>query len=166
MGDNRGVDTTGLVLVGLAILVGLLGVLLPALPGLLLVWAAVLVWALVERTVPAWAVLAVATVLVAVSQVVKYLIPGRRMRAAGVPWTSLAAGGVLAIVGFFVIPVVGGLLGFLLGVYLAERLRLGSHATAWPSTVHALKAAGLSILIELGAGLLIAGAWLGTVVFT
>jgi uncharacterized protein len=158
-------ETTGLVLVGLAILVGLLGVIVPALPGLLLVWGAVLVWALVERTALAWVVLVVATALVATGEVIKYVIPSRRMRAAGVPATSLAAGGVLAIVGFFVIPVVGGLIGFVLGIYLAERLRLPGHAEAWPSTLHALKAAGLSMLIELGAGLLVAGTWLGAVLF-
>ncbi|HZD69331.1 MAG TPA: DUF456 domain-containing protein [Actinomycetes bacterium] len=156
-------SATGEVLVGVAILVGLLGVLVPALPGLLLCWAAVLVWALVERTATAWVVLAAATLLLALSQVVKYLVPGRRMRAAGVPWRSLAAGGVVAIVGFFVIPVVGAVLGFAGGVYGAERLRLGSHQAAWPSTAQALKAAGLSLLIELGAGLLIAGAWLAAV---
>lgn len=159
-------DTTGVVLVGIAILVGLVGVVVPALPGLLLVWGAVLVWALVERTMAAWVLLAAATALVAVSQVVKYLVPSRRMRAAGVPTVSLAAGGLVGAVGFFVIPIVGAFLGFVLGVYLAERLRLGNHALAWSSTRHALKAAGLSILIELGAGLLVAGAWLATVLLT
>jgi len=159
-------DTTGVVLVGIAILVGLVGVVVPALPGLLLVWGAVLVWALVERTAAAWVLLAAATLLVAVSQVVKYLVPSRRMRAAGVPTVSLAAGGLVGVVGFFVIPVVGAFLGFVLGVYLAERLRLGNHALAWSSTRHALKAAGLSILIELAAGLLVASAWLATVLLT
>ncbi|HEV8372102.1 MAG TPA: DUF456 domain-containing protein [Actinomycetota bacterium] len=158
-------DGTGLVLVGIVILVGLVGVLLPLLPGLLLCWGAVLVWALVERTAVAWTVLAAATVLVAASTVTKYLVPGRRMRAAGVPWASLAAGGVLAVVGFFVIPVVGALVGFVAGVYGAERLRLRTHAAAWPSTVQALRAVGLSVLIELGAGLLIAAAWLAAVLF-
>jgi uncharacterized protein YqgC (DUF456 family) len=158
-------ETTGLVLVGLAIFVGLLGVIVPALPGLLLVWGAVLVWALFERTALAWVVLGVATALVVAGEVVKYLVPSRRMRAAGVPASSLVAGGLLAIFGFFAIPVVGGVLGFVAGVYLAERLRLPSHAEAWPSTVHALKAAGLSILIELFAGLLVAGTWLGAVIF-
>lgn len=159
-------STTGTVLVGVVILVGLVGVVVPVLPGLLLVWAAVLVWALVEGTTGAWVVLVLATVLVPVSQVVKYLVPTRRMRAAGVPSTSLAAGGLLGAVGFFVIPVVGALLGFVGGVYLAERQRLGSHPLAWSSTRHALKATGLSILIEFGAGLLIAGAWLATVLLT
>jgi uncharacterized protein YqgC (DUF456 family) len=159
-------DTTGVVLVGIAILVGLVGVVVPALPGLLLVWAAVLVWALVERTTAAWVLLVAATLLVAVSQVVKYLVPSRRMRAAGVPTTSLATGAMVGAVGFFVIPIVGAFLGFVLGVYLAERLRLGDHPLAWSSTRHALKAAGLSILIELAAGLLVASAWLATVLLT
>jgi uncharacterized protein YqgC (DUF456 family) len=158
------VSGAGLAVVGVAILVGLLGVLVPVLPGLLVCWAAVLVWALVERTVTAWVVLGVASALFAVSQVVKYVVPGRRMRGAGVPWRTLAAGGALGIVGFFVVPVVGAVLGFVGGVYGAERLRLGSHEAAWPSTVHALKAVGLSVLIELGAGLLIAAAWLAAVV--
>jgi hypothetical protein len=157
------VDATGLVLVGLAILVGLAGVLLPVLPGLLLCWGAVLVWALVERTAVAWTVLAVATLLFATSQVVKYLVPGRRLRSAGVPWGSVAAGGALAVVGFFVIPVVGAVAGFVGGVYGAERLRLHTHAAAWPSTVRAMQAVGLSVLIELVAGLLIGTVWLAAV---
>ena len=156
-------DDTGLVLVGVAILAGLVGVLLPMLPGLLLCWGAVLVWALVERTAVAWTVLAVATLLFATSQVVKYLVPGRRLRSAGVPWGSMAAGGVLAAVGFFVIPVVGAVAGFVGGVYGAERLRLHTHAAAWPSTVRALRAVGLSVLIELVAGLLIGTVWLAAV---
>jgi uncharacterized protein YqgC (DUF456 family) len=157
------VDTAGLVLVGIAILVGLVGIVVPVLPGLLLVWAAVAVWALLVRTPVAWVVLAVATAVVAVSQVAKVVIPGRRMREAGVPRRSIVIGALLGIVGFFVVPVVGLLLGFVLGVYGSERTRLGSHATAWPSTVHALKAVGVAILIELAAGLLVAATWLGVV---
>jgi uncharacterized protein YqgC (DUF456 family) len=157
------VDATGLVLVGLAILVGLAGVLLPVVPGLLLCWGAVLVWALAERTAAAWTVLVVATLLFATSQVVKYLIPGRRLRAAGVPWGSVAAGGALAVVGFFVIPVVGVVAGFVGGIYGAERLRLHTHAAAWPSTKRALQAVGLSVLIELVSGLLIGTVWLAAV---
>jgi uncharacterized protein len=70
---------------------------------------------------------------------------------------------VLAVVGFFVIPVVGFFIGFPLGVYLEERRRLGPHAAAWRSTREALRAMGLSILIELTATALAAGAWLAVV---
>ncbi len=56
------------------------------------------------------------------------------------------------------LPVVGLFVGFVLGVYLAERTRLGS-ASAWPSTKASLRAVGLSILIELLFGVLAATAW-------
>jgi uncharacterized protein len=158
------VEPIGLVLVGAAIALGLVGIVLVFFPGLLLVWGAVAVWALEERTALAWGVFALATALAVAGTVVKYLLPGRRMRDAGVPTRSIVAGSLLGFVGFFVIPVVGLFIGFVLGVYLAERVRLPGHAEAWPATVHALKAVGLSILIELLAGLLIAGTWLLAVI--
>nr|WP_246210013.1 DUF456 domain-containing protein [Nocardioides piscis] len=65
--------------------------------------------------------------------------------------------------GFFVIPVVGLFIGFVLGVYAAEHRRLGS-AAAWPATKHALKAVGLSILIELAAAMLAVATWIVGVV--
>jgi hypothetical protein len=76
-----------------------------------------------------------------------------------VPGRTLLAGGVLAVVGFFVIPVVGLPIGFVLGVYLSELQRVG-RALAWPRTRSALRAVGVSILIELAAGLLAALTWL------
>jgi uncharacterized protein YqgC (DUF456 family) len=153
----------GLVVVGLAIAAGIGGVVLPVLPGALLVWAAIAVWALAVGTSTAVAVLAAATLVIGGGQLVKVLVPGRRLRDAGVPRRSIVAGLVLAAVGFFVIPVVGFFVGFPLGVYLEERRRLGVHPAAWRSTREALRAMGLSILIELASTVLAAGAWLAVV---
>lgn len=153
----------GLVLIGLAILTGIVGIVVPVLPGALLVLGAILVWALAVSSTTGWAVLAAAAVLIGAAQVVKYLVPGRRMRDAGVPGSTIVAGAVVGIAGFFVIPVAGLFLGFPAGVYAAERRRLGPHRDAWESTRHALKALGLSILIELTAALLAAGIWLAAV---
>ena len=147
------------VLVGLAVLVGLVGIVVPVLPGSVLILGAVLVWAVQESSGAGWTVFAVATTLLVVGGVVKYAVPGRRLKAAGVPNRSLVAGGLLGIVGFFVVPVVGLVAGFVLGVYLSELSRLG-RGRAWPSTRSALGAVGLSMLIELAAGLLAAVAWL------
>ena len=55
-------------------------------------------------------------------------------------------------------------LGFVLGVYLGEYLRLKDHRKAWPSTRKALGAVGWSVAIELFAGLLAAGVWVGALV--
>ncbi|MDN4173130.1 DUF456 domain-containing protein [Nocardioides sp. SOB77] len=153
------------VLVAVAIAVGVVGVLVPVLPGTLLVLGAVLVWAVQVGGGTAWTVLAVVAALLALGAVVKYAVPGRRLKDAGIPGSTLAVGGLLGVVGFFVVPVVGLLLGFVLGVYLAEHRRVGA-AAAWPSTRHALRAAGLSILIELLAALAAAVVWGVGVVLT
>jgi uncharacterized protein YqgC (DUF456 family) len=147
------------VVVGLVIVVGIVGVVVPVLPGVVLVLAAIVAWALERQDDVGWAVLAVAVVVFAVGQVAKYLLPGRRLKQAGVPARATWAGVALGVVGFFVLPVVGLPLGFVLGIYLVERLRLGQHRAAWPSTLHALRAAGWSVLIELATALLLALTW-------
>src|SRR5690242_12929566 len=141
------------VVAGLLIVVGLAGVVVPVIPGLLLVWAGVLVWYLEDHDTTHLLVLVAVTLVLAAGTVVKYLCPRRRLRDDGVPWGPLALGGVLGVVGFFVIPVVGLVIGFVLGVYLGETIRLPDSAAAWRSTKRALAAVGLSMLIELGAGL-------------
>ena len=154
----------GILLVGIAIAVGIVGVVVPVLPGALLVWAAIAVWAFAVGSATSWAVLAVVSVVIGGAQLVKVLVPGRQLRDAGVPRRSIVVGLVLAGVGFFVIPGVGFFVGFPLGIYVAERQRLGPHAPAWVSTRKALRALGVSMLIELSAAVLAAAAWLTIVV--
>jgi uncharacterized protein YqgC (DUF456 family) len=153
------------ILVALAIAVGIAGIIVPVLPGTVLVLGAILVWAVQVGTSTGWIVFAVATVLLAGGTVVKYLVPGRRLKSSGVPNRTLLVGALVGFIGFFVIPVVGLFIGFVLGVYVAERARVGA-ALAWPSTKEALRAVGVSILIELVAALLAAVAWAVGVVVT
>jgi uncharacterized protein len=157
------VSTGALVLLGLVMLVGLVGIVVPILPGTVLIAGALLVWAILDATATGWVVFAVATLLLVVSGVVKYTWPGRRIRDAGVPNRSIVFGGLVGIVGFFVVPVIGLFLGFLMGTYVAEAARHRTHRDAWASTVHATKAVGLSILVELFGALLAVGLWLGAV---
>jgi hypothetical protein len=96
---------------------------------------------------------------------VKYIVPGKRLQDAGIPASTQWIGAALGIVGFFVVPVVGLFVGFVLGVYLAELRRVGSER-AWPSTVHSLRAVGLSIAIELAAAVAAALVWVVGVVAT
>lgn len=147
------------VLVALAIAVGLAGIVVPVLPGILLIGAALLGWALVVGTPTGWIFFAVAVVFLTAGSVVKFTIPGKRLKESGVPNSTLWVGAALGIVGFFVVPVVGFFAGFPLGVYLAEHRRLGA-AQAWPSTKQAIKAVGLSIVIELASALLATATWI------
>ena len=153
------------VLVAIAILVGLVGILVPILPGSVLILGAILVWALEIQEATAWVVFAVAAALLVAGAIVKYAVPGKHLKQAGIPARTQWIGAGCAVIGLFVVPVVGIFLGFVLGVYLAERQRVGE-AQARPSTKHALRAVGLSILIELAAGVVATFVWIAGVVLT
>ncbi|MFB8244576.1 DUF456 domain-containing protein [Streptomyces sp. NPDC001046] len=154
-----------LLLVGLVILLGLCGVLLPAMPGSWLVWAAVLWWALKDPQPVAWWVLVGATALLLLSQAVRWALPPRRLRSDGTTRRMLAYAGAGSLLGFVLVPVLGAIPGFLGGIYLFERMRLGRHADAVAALRTVLRSGGSGILVELFTCQLIAAAWLGAVIW-
>ncbi|MGY4965341.1 DUF456 domain-containing protein [Streptomyces sp. 1222.5] len=154
-----------LVLVGVVIALGVCGVLVPGVPGSWLVWAGVLWWALTDPRPVAWAVLVGATAVLLLSLVVRWALPPRRLRESGATPRMGVYAGAGALLGFVLLPVVGAMPGFLAGVYLHERLRLGGHAEAVAAVRTTMRAGGSSVLAELFACLLTAGAWLVTVVW-
>ncbi|GAB3584730.1 DUF456 domain-containing protein [Calidifontibacter terrae] len=154
------------VLAGAMIVVGILGLILPILPGLLLAEAGVLVWASHQGSTTAWVIFAITVVIALVGWFLQYKLPNRTMRAAGIPAWSRLAGIALAIVGFFVVPFVGLFIGFVLGVYLAEHVRLRNPAAAWTSTKIAVRAVLSSIGIELAAAVIVSLVWVGGLLLT
>lgn len=152
-------STLGIVLVALAIAVGLAGIIVPILPGGLLVIAAIGVWAFVEGTTVSWVTFGVAAAVFAAAEVIKYTWPVKRMRTADVKTSVLVVGAVAGVIGFFVIPVIGLLIGFVAGVFGAELAMRRNLTRAWASTVHALKGVLLSVGVELTGALLATITW-------
>jgi uncharacterized protein YqgC (DUF456 family) len=160
-------STSGQLIVALVMLAGLLGVVVPVLPGLALVWGAGVVWAWQDGGgAVRWTAAAILTVLFVAATVATYVLPARSAAAAGAPRTTLLLGGVGAVVGFLVIPVVGFAVGGVLAVWLAETARLGATGPAWVSTRAVLVAIGLGIVVQLVAGLAMVGTWLAAVLVT
>lgn len=147
-----------LLAVGLLMLLGLIGVLVPGVPAQAIVWAATAWWALTDTTGLAWGVLAGATAVLLLSQALRPLLP-RRRSASAAPRRTVNIGGTAGIVGFFVVPVLGAVVGFIGGIYTAERIRLGSHGAARASTRTVMRSIGTSLLVELFACLLVVGGW-------
>ncbi|MHA7126860.1 DUF456 domain-containing protein [Janibacter indicus] len=139
--------------------VGVLGIVIPVLPGLLMCVGAVLLWAIETQGTIAWVTLGVVVVIYAICLTLQFLVPGRRMKREGVGGLTLALGVVGAVIGFFVIPVVGLPAGFVLGVFAAEYVRYQDLDRAWQATKSALRGVLQSMGIELGASLLIALTW-------
>lgn len=156
------------VLVALVIAFGIAGIIVPVLPGgALLVAAAILGWAIWLGETTGWVIFGISAAFIAIGLITKYAIPGKRLKDSGMPLSTQIVGAVLAIIGFFVIPVVGIFVGFPVGVFLAELRRHGGDAgAAWASTWTALKAMGLFILIDATASTLATITWVVGLVIT
>jgi uncharacterized protein YqgC (DUF456 family) len=151
-------------LVAVAMVVGLVGLVVPVLPGLALMWVAVGVWALLDGGgAVRWATFGVVTVLAVVGTVAALTLSGRRATGAGAPWWALLVATVGAVVGFFAIPVLGIVVGGVGGLWLAELVRLRDPRAAWDTTWEALQGYGVGTLVQMLAGVAILAVWLAGV---
>lgn len=155
-----------MVVVGiLAILVGLVGVVVPVMPGLLVVWGGTAGTLLLHRSdAVGWGVAAVLTVCFALGSVATIVLPARKGRQGGASATTFAFAALGAVAGFFLVPVIGFLLGAVVGLLVGERRRLGGWSEARTSTLRVLRAYGVGVVVELVLGVTMAVIWGLTVV--
>ena len=140
--------------------VGIFGTVVPLLPGLPIVWAAALVYALLsDPGTTGWLAFAVITALAIAGLLLGTALPHRRVVAAGVPRSSVIAGVVLGVVGFFAIPVVGLPIGAAAGILVAEKRRLDDWSAALAATKSLLIGFGLGALLQFGAGVAMMAVW-------
>ena len=155
-------DGSTWIIVGVALVmaIGLVGTLLPFVPGLPLIWAAAVGFGVSEGFGTAgWIAMILITLFMAVGIVAKVVLPQRRATAAGAPKTTLTFAALAAVVGFFVIPVVGLPLGAVAGVLVAEYRRTNDWSAAWRSTKQVVVGFGLGTLVEMGAGVAMIFCW-------
>ena len=143
----------GTIIVGVVILLGVIGAVVQVWPSAPLVGGAILVWAWLTGTTRAWIVFAIAALVLVLGTILKYVVPARGMNKAGIPQSTLVWGALGGVVGWFI-----GL-GMIATTFVVEYLRSRDTATAWASTLQALKAFGWTIAIELIAALTSATAW-------
>ena len=157
----------GQVLVGALMVIGLIGVLVPLLPGLMLIWGAGLWWTIADGGgASRWTAFGIITALGVAGTLAKYVLPARSATARGAPTATLVAGAAGAVIGFFVIPVIGAIIGGLAGLFLAEFARLSDARRALASTAAALLAIGVGVLVEFTAGVLMIATWAVAVLAT
>ena len=152
------------VLAVIAMLVGLAGTVVPVVPGLSLIWLAGLLYGLAAGFGSVGLVAFVAmTVLAAVGTVAGIVVPHRAAGAAGAARPSLFLGLVGAVVGFFVVPVVGFPLGGILGILVGEQVRTHDTRAALRTTRATLVGFGVAALLQMGAGTIMIVCWLAWV---
>ena len=147
------------VLVALAMAVGILGTLLPILPGLGLIWLAALAFGLIEGFGPVgWTAMVIITAIGVAGIAAAVRVPQRAAAAGGIGGRGQLLAFGLAIVGFFVIPVVGAGVGFVGGIYLMARRQ--SPERAWAITRSTLRALVIAAGLQFVAGIAMAATWL------
>ncbi|WP_026549428.1 DUF456 domain-containing protein [Arthrobacter sp. Br18] len=148
------------ILTAVLIAVGIAGVVVPILPGSILIIGALLLWAFSVGGATGWVVFGLGSALAVAGLVAGLVLTGRTLQRRRIPARSITIGLVLAVIGMFVIPVVGLFVGFAAGLFGSEYHRQRSFRPALASSGHALKAAGLGILAELGLALAAGSIWI------
>ena len=158
-------DSVLTAVVAVAMAIGVVGTVVPVVPGLVLVWAAALVYGLSAGFGAVGAVaFTVITIVAVAGVVVGVVVPQRAAARGGAAQSSMWLGAALGVVGFFVVPVVGVVLGGVLGVLVGEAARTRDWSTAWNATVATVKGFGLAALAQFVAGIAMFAIWVSWVV--
>ncbi len=152
-------------------LIGLIGLIVPVFPGLLIMWLATLFYALLESSAGhmawyQWVLFGLITVLMVFGQVIDNLIIARKMRGRALPWVSIAlayVGGLLGTLVFAPIVTiftpVAGVMASLLVLFGAEWLRLRRAGLAFASARSYMVAWSWSWAAVFSVGLLMILIW-------
>ena len=144
-----------------AMLVGLL--VLPLLPGLVIIWVAALGYGLaLGVSTFGWVVLAILTVLMLGGSIIDNILMGTQAHKEGAPWWAILLATLAAIVGTFVIPIpiIGGILAALATLFAIEWIRRKDWHKALASLKGMAVGWGWAFVIRFIMGLVMIGLWL------
>ena len=141
-------------------LVGLLGVFVPAFPGILVMWLAGLFYGIASGFSRLGVALFVGmTVLMLVGELVDNLFMAAGARKAGAAWSSVIYALAAGLLGTILVPPFGGLLAAPLVVLLLEYRRQGEWPKAWAALRGLAVGWGLSFITRFGLGFLLMLLW-------
>jgi uncharacterized protein YqgC (DUF456 family) len=148
-----------------ALIVGLVGLIVPVFPGLVVMWLGTLLYAILQNAAGnmtgwKWFLFGVITVLMISGSIVDNLIIAYKMRDKYIPWSSILfafAAGIVA--SLFFTPLIG-LVAAPVGLFLAESRRLKDHDAAVDSTKAYMIGWGWAFGVRFLIGLAMIGFWM------
>ena len=156
--------TFGLIVI--LMILGIIGIIVPLLPGIILIWLAVLtyVFAYGMETL-GWISFILITLIALVTGTSDLWMSLLGAKTGGASGRSLLYGGIGAIVGSFFAPLLGTLIGYAVGILLGEYQKRGDWAAAWKTSAGGLAGWGVATAVQFGGGLLILIIFLWRVLF-
>jgi uncharacterized protein len=149
----------------LALIVGLLGLIIPIFPGLVIMWLGTGIYALIQNAAGnmtgwKWTLFGAITILMITGSIVDNIIIARKIRDKYVPWSSILfafAAGIIASI--FFTPLIG-LLAAPGGLYVAENHRLKNSQAAFEATKAYMIGWGWAFAVRFVIGLTMMGLWM------
>ena len=142
--------------------VGVLGALLPVLPGPVLIWLGVLLWAWADHFQRiGWPVLTILALLMLSAAGSEVWMSALGARRAGASWQALLAGAASGIAGFVIFSLPGAIVGVMAGILIMEAFRRGGLRPALKSGGGFLLGYLLAAVVQLSLSLIMIGvfAW-------
>lgn len=135
-------------------LIGTTGIVVPVLPGSVSIAAALLVWAVWGGSPWGWVACAIGMTLVATGAASGWFLTGRTLKRREIPQWPVVVGLIAGVIGLFLLPGLGFIIGFVAGVLLSELVRVRDLKVALDTSWSMVKAVGVGVLVELACGLL------------
>ena len=146
-------------------ILGVIGTVLPALPGIELIWLTALAYGLVSwwmfRATTWWSVAWIVgiTFLLIIGEVLSYGVEIFSARKTGASWQAILASVILGLIGTFIFPILGTLIGAILGVFLVEWVRRKNWQEAIKAATGTLMGFGISVGVQFVFGLMMIAVW-------
>ena len=148
------------ILIYLILAVGLFGMVIPIFPGVVIIWAAVLIHGFVTgfATLEIW-VLVIISLLAIAGTLIDNLLMGGKARQAGASWISIGGALLAGLLGTFAFPPLGGIIAAPTLLFLLEYSRLRDSTEAWEITKGLLTGWGLSFVARFFIGAIMITIW-------
>jgi len=142
-------------------LFGLFGLVIPIMPGLVIIWVAALGYGIAAGFgALGWIMFAIITLLMIAGSFIDNVLMGTQARQSGASWVSIAAALVFGLAGNFVLPVIGGLIAALLALFIAEWIRRKNWRESLKSVGGMAWGCGWAFMIRFIMGVVMIGLWL------
>ncbi len=140
--------------------VGLFSIFLYIIPGLTIIWIAVLIFGIVKGfTLPTGIIFGVITLLMIGGNIVDNLMMGAEAKKSGASWLSIGVALVAGVVGTLLLPPFGGIVAAAAGILIVEWIRNKDLLAGLRSTGGILKGCGLAVIIRFGIGVFMIALW-------
>lgn len=142
-----------LLLIGVFMLVGLLGVIIPIIPGTLLIWLGAIIYALVFGIESlGWPAFVFISLLGLFTGTADLWLPLLGAKTRGMSKRAMLLGGVGALIGTFILPLIGTIIGYMIGLILGEYDKRGDWDEARKAGLGGLADWGVATAVQLVGG--------------